>query len=104
MRWRLRGGVRLRHDPVRDTGVLLHPEGVLLLNETAAAVLALCDGGTDETALAEALSRTYAGVPAREVRAFLAELAWRRLVEPSPAVPGRDDAGPSPAAPEHTDG
>ncbi len=89
VRWRLRGGVRLGHDTVRDTGVLLHPEGVLVLNETGAAVLALCDGATDEHALTGALARTYASVPAGEVRAFLAELARRRLIEPSPGPPER---------------
>ncbi|MGW1077234.1 pyrroloquinoline quinone biosynthesis peptide chaperone PqqD [Streptomyces sp. NPDC002537] len=91
VRWRLRGGVRLRHDPVRDTGVLLHPEGVLLLNETGAAVLALCDGATEEGAIAGALSRAYTAVPAGDVRSFLAELARRRLIEPSPAPPGHTD-------------
>ncbi|GAA2910811.1 hypothetical protein GCM10020221_03310 [Streptomyces thioluteus] len=83
IRWRLRGGVRLRHDAVRDTGVLLHPEGVLLLNETAVAVLRLCDGTTDVDRVTETLSRTYVDVAAADVRSFLTALAERRLVEPS---------------------
>ena len=34
---RLRNGVRLSFDHVRDTHVLLFPEGVLVPNQTAAA-------------------------------------------------------------------
>ncbi|MEV4434458.1 pyrroloquinoline quinone biosynthesis peptide chaperone PqqD [Streptomyces sp. NPDC049555] len=90
-RWRLRTGVRLAHDPVRDTGVLLHPDGVLLLNATATAVLALCDGTTGEADLAAALSRTYTGVRAQDVRCFLGRLAARQLIEPVPGRPGTGD-------------
>ncbi|GAA3077381.1 hypothetical protein GCM10020000_73740 [Streptomyces olivoverticillatus] len=80
-RWRLRPGVRLAHDAVRDTAVLLHPEGALVLNETGAAVLALCDGTTGTAAITAALSRTYAAVPEQDVRLFLAALARRHLIE-----------------------
>src|SRR5207253_2931436 len=41
---RLREGARLHRDRLSGRTVLLFPEGVLLLNRTAAAVLALCDG------------------------------------------------------------
>ena len=40
----LRRGVKLADDPVRGRMALLYPEGVLLLNETAADVLQQCDG------------------------------------------------------------
>ena len=39
--WRL---ARLEFDPVRKQRVLLYPEGVVLLNDTGAAILDLCDG------------------------------------------------------------
>ena len=39
--WRL---ARLDFDPVRQQRVLLYPEGVVLLNDTGAAILDLCDG------------------------------------------------------------
>ncbi|MCC3773747.1 pyrroloquinoline quinone biosynthesis peptide chaperone PqqD [Streptomyces sp. UNOB3_S3] len=81
--WRLRPGVRLAHDSVRDAGVLLHPEGVLIVNETAARVLALCDGKTDLAAIADVLSRTYDVVPVHDLEGFLDALARRRLVEPA---------------------
>jgi pyrroloquinoline quinone biosynthesis protein D len=41
---RLAIGVRLRHDAVRGQDTLLYPEGALVLNSTAAAILRLCDG------------------------------------------------------------
>src|SRR5438874_2384916 len=41
---RLAAGVRLATDRVTGRPILLYPEGVLLLNPTAAAVLGLCDG------------------------------------------------------------
>ncbi|MEU3352821.1 pyrroloquinoline quinone biosynthesis peptide chaperone PqqD [Streptomyces sp. NPDC037389] len=84
--WRLRPGVRLAHDSVRDTGVLLHPEGVLLLNETGARVLALCDGSTDVAAIAAVMCRTYTVVPLHDLRSFLDALARRRLIEPTGEV------------------
>ncbi|MEU7166582.1 pyrroloquinoline quinone biosynthesis peptide chaperone PqqD [Streptomyces morookaense] len=90
VRWRLCRGVRLGHDPVRDTGVLLHPEGVLLLNETGAAVLALCDGTADVDGITAALSRRYAAVAAEDVEQFVRRLARRHLIEPNdPTETGR---------------
>ncbi|WP_435838806.1 pyrroloquinoline quinone biosynthesis peptide chaperone PqqD [Streptomyces abikoensis] len=73
--------MRLIHDSVRDAGVLLHPDGVLILNETGARVLALCDGDTDLAAIADALSRAYDVVPLHDLRDFLDALARRRLIE-----------------------
>ncbi|GGP44631.1 hypothetical protein GCM10010214_16890 [Streptomyces abikoensis] len=73
--------MRLIHDSVRDAGVLLHPDGVLILNETGARVLALCDGNTDLVTIADALSRAYDAVPLHDLRDFLDALARRRLIE-----------------------
>jgi pyrroloquinoline quinone biosynthesis protein D len=80
-RWRLRRGVRLRHDRVRAATVLLHPEGVLRVNDTGAAILALCDGTRDESAIADALAESFESVVPQDVRDFLAQLAQRRLTE-----------------------
>ncbi|MFD8481473.1 pyrroloquinoline quinone biosynthesis protein PqqE [Kitasatospora sp. NPDC059673] len=86
--WRLRRGVRLGHDQVRSVPVLLHPEGVLLLGETAAAVLARCDGATGTAAILADLEREYSGVRPDEVRSFLASLAEQYLLEETgPARP-----------------
>jgi pyrroloquinoline quinone biosynthesis protein E len=75
----LRRGVRLAYDPVREASALLYPEGVLLLNETAAAVVERCTGGTVAEVTA-ALAAEYDGVSEADVAALLADLAARRLV------------------------
>src|SRR5262249_22016704 len=76
----LRRGVKLVHDPVRDRYALLYPEGVLLLNDTAAAVLAYCDGERAVPEVANALADEYEGVEAEDVLALLADLDARRLL------------------------
>lgn len=76
----LRSGVRLVHSALRGQSALLFPEGVLLLNETAAAVLRECDGLRDAEAVTAALAERYQGVDGGEVRALLADLVARRLV------------------------
>ncbi|MEU0532797.1 pyrroloquinoline quinone biosynthesis peptide chaperone PqqD [Amycolatopsis tolypomycina] len=77
---RLRRGVRLSFDHVRETHVLLFPEGVLVPNATAAAVLELCDGARSVTEITTALSRRYSGVVAQDVLAVLSRLGERRVV------------------------
>ncbi|MCP2258968.1 pyrroloquinoline quinone biosynthesis protein D [Streptoalloteichus tenebrarius] len=78
---RLRRGVRLSFDPTRDSYVLLYPEGVLLPNETAAAVLGRCDGGADVATIVASLARDFDGVDAAQVSDLLRRLERRRLVE-----------------------
>jgi len=75
----LRPGVRLAYDRVRDQYALLYPEGVLLLNETAAEVLTLCDGASVGE-IAARLAEEYDAVPVADVAALLDELVRRRLV------------------------
>jgi pyrroloquinoline quinone biosynthesis protein D len=78
---RLRRGVRLTFDKTRDTHVLLFPEGVLVPNATAAAVLELCDGSTSVREIASRLGSRFAGVRAVDVTTVLDRLAERRVVE-----------------------
>jgi pyrroloquinoline quinone biosynthesis protein D len=54
--WRL---ARLEFDPVRQRRVLLYPEGVVLLNDTGAAILDLCDGQRSVADIAAALAERY---------------------------------------------
>jgi pyrroloquinoline quinone biosynthesis protein D len=77
---RLRRGVRLTFDKTRDTHVLLFPEGVLVPNATAAAVLELCDGARSVTEITTALSRRYSGVREDDVVDVLSRLGERRVV------------------------
>jgi pyrroloquinoline quinone biosynthesis protein D len=78
---KLRKGVRLTFDRTRDTHVLLFPEGVLVPNATAAAVLSLCDGESTVDEIAAALGEKYRGVRAQDVMDVLARLESRRVVE-----------------------
>lgn len=78
---RLRRGVRLTFDRTRDTHVLLFPEGVLVPNATAAAVLELCDGSTTVRQIASSLGARFRAVRAVDVADVLDRLAERRVVE-----------------------
>ncbi|KDN23263.1 pyrroloquinoline quinone biosynthesis peptide chaperone PqqD [Amycolatopsis rifamycinica] len=73
-------GVRLSFDHVRETHVLLFPEGVLVPNTTAAAVLELCDGVRSVSEITAALSQRYSGVVAQDVLSVLSRLGERRVV------------------------
>jgi len=78
---RLRRGVRLTFDHVRDTHVLLFPEGVLVPNKTAAAVLELCDGARHVSEITAVLGKRYTGVRESDVLDVLARLKDRQVVE-----------------------
>ncbi|MFI6046998.1 pyrroloquinoline quinone biosynthesis peptide chaperone PqqD [Nocardia sp. NPDC051321] len=76
---RLRPGVRLTRDAIRGELVLL-PEGVVVLNDTAAAVLALCDGVSTIRRITQRLGDEYDGVRTADVTELLDRLAQRRVV------------------------
>jgi coenzyme PQQ biosynthesis protein PqqD len=78
---RLVTGARLQYDDVRDEHLLLIPEGAVLLNPTAAEVLALCDGERSLDDIAGALSARYEGADVRaDVHELLDALAQQGLV------------------------
>lgn len=78
---RLSTRARLQWDPVREKQVLLAPEGVLFLNATGAAILALCDGVRSVEGVAAELSATYNRPVDQDVLIFLQRLAGKRLVD-----------------------
>jgi pyrroloquinoline quinone biosynthesis protein D len=76
-------GVRLQTDPKTGNSVLLFPEGVLELNETAQEILSRCDGRTVGEII-QALAQEYEVDPqnlAADVRETLADLQRRKLIE-----------------------
>jgi pyrroloquinoline quinone biosynthesis protein D len=76
-------GVRLQTDSKTGNSVLLFPEGVLELNETAQEILAHCDGRT-VSEIIRALAEEYdidLEKLAADVRETLADLQRRRLIE-----------------------
>jgi coenzyme PQQ biosynthesis protein PqqD len=78
---RLAVGVRLQRDSVRSRDVLLYPEGAVALNETAAAVLKLCDGERTLDQVVASLSADFRGAEVRDdVERLLAAMRERGLV------------------------
>ena len=75
--WRL---ARLEYDPVRERPVLLYPEGAVLLNDTGAAILELCDGTRTLRQIADILSERYQADVSADVTEYLAQMANRELV------------------------
>jgi pyrroloquinoline quinone biosynthesis protein D len=57
---RLADKARLKWDAVREKHLLLFPEGVLVLNQTAQDVLALCDGRRAVAEIVNLLAAQYA--------------------------------------------
>jgi pyrroloquinoline quinone biosynthesis protein D len=72
---------RLQWDPVREKQVILMPEGVLALNATAAAIVALCDGQRSVSVIISTLSEQYKQVVDQDVLTFLQRLANKRLLD-----------------------
>jgi pyrroloquinoline quinone biosynthesis protein D len=80
---RLAPGVRLQIDNATGKSVLLFPEGIVELNETAQEILTRCDGRT-VAEIVSALSGDYdvdRRTLATDVRETLADLQRRKLVE-----------------------
>ena len=78
---RLARRARLEWDAVRERHVLLEPEGVLVLNQTGAIILGLCDGERTVDEIVEELRKRYNRVAGDEVQDFLSRLVAKRLVE-----------------------
>lgn len=75
--WRL---ARIDYDPVRQRRVLLYPEGAVLLNDTAAEILSLCDGVRTVDDIAGTLGARYDADVHADVLEYLSRLADRELV------------------------
>ena len=75
--WRL---ARLDYDPVRQRPILLYPEGTVLLNDTGAAILELCDGARTVADIVAVLSERYQSDVAADVADYLEQMAQRALI------------------------
>lgn len=76
--WRL---ARLDFDPVRQRRVLLYPEGAMILNDSGAAIVELCDGRRTVAEIAAELSARYGGADLlADVAEYLDALDARELV------------------------
>ncbi|KXJ33156.1 MULTISPECIES: pyrroloquinoline quinone biosynthesis peptide chaperone PqqD [Pseudomonas] len=60
-RWR--PGYRFQFEPAQHAHVLLYPEGMIKLNDSAAAIGGLIDGQRDVAAIIADLDERFPGVP-----------------------------------------
>ena len=80
---RIAKGVRLQVDSATGKTVLLFPEGIVELNETAQEILSRCDGRTLGEIVCE-LAEEYeadSNALAADVRDTLSDLQRRKLIE-----------------------
>ncbi len=82
---RLRRGVRLRHDRVRDRFLLLAPERGYVLNDGALTVLGWIDGRDLAAIEATARGAGASEAEAAQVIAFVRRLGALGLLEPAGA-------------------
>jgi pyrroloquinoline quinone biosynthesis protein D len=75
--WRL---ARVSFDPVRERKVLLYPEGAVLLNDTGAEILGLCDGQRTIADIGTELGTKYGADVTADVTEYLSQLAERELI------------------------
>ena len=84
--WRpkLASRARLKFDPVANQEMLLFPEAALLLNETGAAIVRLCDGARSIDEIVDGLAEKFRGDRGNlriEVETFLASIRARGLLQ-----------------------
>ena len=75
--WRM---ARLQFDPVRQRPVLLYPEGAVLLNDTGAAILELCNGRHTVSEIVRMLAERYSADVSTDVTEYLNLMADRELI------------------------
>jgi len=75
--WRM---TRLQFDPVRQRPVLLYPEGSVLLNDTGAAILELCNGSHTVEQIVNILTERYHADVRNDVTEYLSLMADRELI------------------------
>ena len=74
-------GTRLQFDDVRNQQMLLVPEGVVNLNESALEVLQLCDGDRTVGEIIELLQDRYGGADlGGDVRELIGGIAEKGLI------------------------
>jgi pyrroloquinoline quinone biosynthesis protein D len=75
--WRM---TRVQFDQVRQRPVLLYPEGAVLLNDTGAAILDLCDGTNTVAQITGILTARYQADVTSDVVEYLTLMVQRELI------------------------
>ena len=76
---------RYRWDKIREQHQVVYPEGVLVLNETGASIVRLCDGRTTAQLVATLQAEFPDAQIEADVAAFLARLSKKGLLCDAPA-------------------
>jgi pyrroloquinoline quinone biosynthesis protein D len=71
---------RTKWDDLRRQHILLFPEGLLILNQTAHEVIAMCDGKHKVSTIVQSLSDKYKTHVEADVREMLSKLVEKRLL------------------------
>lgn len=79
---RLGRGFRLQWEPAQNCHVLLYPEGMVKLNQSAGEIMKRCDGQADIAAITADLETTFATTGLeRDVIGFVEVAARQRWLE-----------------------
>ena len=71
---------RVRWDPIRQKHLLLFPEGLLILNQTAHEVITMCDGKHKVNIIVNSLADKYKTHVDADIRELLSRLVEKRLL------------------------
>ncbi len=71
---------RFRWDEVRRQHEIVFPEGVLVVNESAAAIVRLCDGRTTDELIEALKEEITTGDPSGDVCEFVERLSQKGLL------------------------
>ncbi len=78
--------MRLQWEEAQDAFVLLYPEGMVELSETAGTILSHCDGTSSLAQIIDTLQRAFPGADlADDVREFLEDMYAKGWVRVKPA-------------------
>ena len=75
---------RYRWDELRRQHQIVYPEGILILNESGAAIVQLCDGRSIDELMIALQEKYSQGNPALDVDEFIERLANKGLVHDGP--------------------
>ncbi|MBN8508877.1 MAG: pyrroloquinoline quinone biosynthesis peptide chaperone PqqD [Burkholderiales bacterium] len=79
---RIGRGFRLQWEPAQDCHVLLYPEGMVKLNQSAGEILKRCDGAKPLAAIVTELEQAFAAQGLeKDVLAFVAIAQQQRWLE-----------------------
>jgi pyrroloquinoline quinone biosynthesis protein D len=71
---------RVKWDPIRQKHLLLFPEGLLILNQTAYDIITMCDGKNKVITIVNSLGDKYKTHVDEDIKELLRRLVEKRLL------------------------